>query len=95
MKQFAGRLWVSEAGHHIARVRLHATDTVSIGWGVIARVEPGSGFDFVRKMVGDAWAPSELTLEGTGHTLLFRRFQVKTVTTYTQHQPYTPPAGGY
>jgi hypothetical protein len=91
MKQVAGRLWISEADHAIARLRLHATDPVSIGWGVIARLEPGSGFDYVRKRIGSAWLPSELTIEGKGRTLLFRRFEVKTVTTYTHHQPYTPP----
>jgi hypothetical protein len=88
MKRFAGRIWVAERGHHIARVRLHAKDDVSVGWGVVARVDPGSGFDYVRKRVGDSWLPSVLTIEGSGRTLLFRRFQVKTVTTYTKHQPY-------
>jgi len=66
-------------------------DHLSIGWGVVARVEPGSGFDYVRTRVADAWLPSALTVEGSGRTLLFRRFEVKTVTTYTRHQPYTPP----
>jgi len=89
MKQFAGRMWVSEADHRIARLRLHAIDDVSIGWGVVARIDPGSGFDFVRKRIGDSWLPSELTIEGSGRTLLFRRFQFKTVTTYSRHQPYT------
>jgi hypothetical protein len=91
MKQFAGRLWISESDHAIARLRLHSVDQVSIGWGVVARVEPGSGFDYVRKRIGTAWLPSELTIEGKGRTLLFRRFEVKTVTTYTHHQPFTPP----
>lgn len=89
MKQFAGRLWVSEGDHHIARVRLHAMDTVSVGWGVVARVEPGSGFDFVRRRFNGTWVASELTIEGSGRTLLFRKFQIKTVTTYSDHQPHT------
>jgi hypothetical protein len=91
MKQFAGRVWISEPDHAIVRLRLHSVDQVSIGWGVVARVEPGSGFDYVRKRVDAAWLPSELTIEGKGRTLLFRRFEVKTVTTYTRHQPFTPP----
>jgi hypothetical protein len=93
MKQFTGRLWVSEPDHHIARVQLRATDSVSVGWGVVARVEPGSGFDLVRKKIGDTWVASTLTVEGSGRTLMFRRFEVKTVTTYSQHRPYTPPPG--
>jgi len=94
MKQFAGRLWISEADKHLARVQLHAQDSVSIGWGVVARVEPGSGFDFVRKKVGGSWVASELTVQGSGRTLMFRHFEVKSVTTYSNHQPYTPRSGG-
>ena len=90
MKQFAGRMWVSEADYHIARVRLYATDSVSVGWGVVARVEPGSGFDLVRRKFAGEWVASELTIEGSGRTLLFRKFQIKTVTTYSNHQPYRP-----
>jgi hypothetical protein len=93
MKKFAGRMWVAEAGRHIARVRLHAIDDVSIGWGVVAQIEAGSGFDYLRKRFGDAWAPLQLTIEGSGRTLLFRRFQVKTVTTYSNHQPYSGSPG--
>jgi hypothetical protein len=88
MKQFAGRMWLSD-GYHIARVRLHAVDSVSVGWGVVARVDPGSGFDFVRKNFAGAWVASELTIEGSGRTLLFRKFEIKTVTKYSGHRPYS------
>ena len=93
MKKMEGRMWVAEAGHHIARLQLRAFEDLSIGWGVVARVEAGSGFDYVRKRVGDAWLPSELTLEGAGRTLLFRRFEVRTVTTYSNHQLYKQNQG--
>ncbi len=86
MKQFSGQMWVSEPGYHIARLDLRALDDVSIGWGVVARIHSGSGFTFVRKKIEDAWLPSELTVEGSGRTLLFRKFQVKTVTTYSDHK---------
>ena len=55
MKQFAGKLWVAADDYRLARVQLHAIDSVSVGWGVVARVERGSGFDFVRKKVAGAW----------------------------------------
>ena len=92
MKQFAGKLWVSERDYRLARVQLHAIDSVSVGWGVVARVEPGSGFDFVRKKVAGAWVASVLTIEASGRTLLFRKFQIKSVTTYSGHQLFTAPA---
>ncbi|HET7218365.1 MAG TPA: hypothetical protein VFJ02_09965 [Vicinamibacterales bacterium] len=87
MKLSEGRMWVAENGHHVARLRIHAVDDLSIGWGVVARVDPGSGFDYIRKRIGDTWVPLELAIEGSGRTLLFRRFQVKTVTTYSDHRP--------
>jgi hypothetical protein len=92
MKRFAGRVWVAEADHSIAKLSLHAMQDVTVGLGFVARIEPGSGFDYVRTKMFGVWLPSVLTVEGSGRTLLFRRFHVKTVTTYTQHQPYTPPA---
>ena len=90
MKKMTGRLWIAETGHHIARLRLRATDDLSIGWGVVARVETGSGFEYVRKRIGADWVPLELTVEGSGRTLLFRRFSVKTVTIYSNHQRWSP-----
>jgi hypothetical protein len=91
MKQFAGKLWVSEGDYRLARVQLHAIDSVSVGWGVVARVERGSGFDFVRRKVAGAWVASELTIEATGRTLMFRTFQIKSVTKYSDHQPFIAP----
>jgi hypothetical protein len=60
-----------------------------VGWGVVARVDRGSGFDFVRRKVADTWVASSLTIEGSGTTLMFRSFKVKTVTTYRGHRPYS------
>jgi hypothetical protein len=90
LKKTRGQMWVSEGQHHIVRLQLRTFEDVSIGWGVVARIEAGSSFDYVRKRVGEAWLPSELKMDGSGRTLLFRRFQVNTVTTYTNHQPYRP-----
>ena len=76
-------------------MQLHAIDSVSVGWGVVARVEPGSGFDFVRKKVAGAWVASVLTIEASGRTLLFRKFHIKSVTAYSGHQPFTAPASSF
>lgn len=95
MKRSEGRMWIAEAGRHIARLSIHAVDDLSIGWGVVARVDPGSGFDYTRKRIGDAWVPLELTIAGSGRTLLFRRFEVRTVTTYSDHRPQNRATGSH
>ena len=90
MKQFAGEVWISESDHQIARVDMRAMDDVSIGWGIVGRVHKGSRFIFGRRKVEDTWLPSEVTFDATGRTLLFRRFEVHTTTTFSDYRRITP-----
>ena len=86
LKQFAGDVWISEADFQIARLDMRAIDDVSIGWGIVGRVQKGSRFVFARRHVQGAWLPSEVTFEATGRTLLFRRFQIHTTTTFSDYR---------
>jgi hypothetical protein len=86
MKQFAGEVWISEADHQIVRLDMRALDDVSIGWGIVGRVHEGSRFVFARRKVEDAWLPAEVTFEASGRTLLFRRFQIATTTTFSDYR---------
>jgi hypothetical protein len=86
LKQFAGDIWISEADYQIARLDMRAIDDVSIGWGIVGRVHKGSRFVFARRHVQGAWLPSEVTFEATGRTMLFRRFQIHTTTTFSDYR---------
>ena len=86
MKQFAGRAWVSERGYQVARLDMRALDDVTIGWGVVGRVHAGSRFLFSRRKFDGAWLPAEVAFEGTGRTLLFRKFHLHAVTTYSGYK---------
>ena len=86
LKQFAGQVWISQRDYQIARLDMRALDDVSIGWGIVGRVHKGSRFVFARRKVEDTWLPSEVTLEATGRTLLFRRFQIATTTTFSGYR---------
>lgn len=86
MKQFDGLLRVAEADHQIATLEMRAIDDVTIGWGIIGRVHEGSRFVFRRRRVHNAWLPSEVIFEASGRTLLFRRFQLRAVTTYSGYR---------
>jgi hypothetical protein len=86
MKQFAGRVWIGEGGYQVARLDMRALDDVTIGWGVVGRVHAGSRFVFSRRKFDGTWLPAEMSFEGTGRTLLFRRFQVHAVTTYSGYK---------
>ena len=86
LKQFAGDVWISESDSQIARLDMQALDDVSIGWGIVGRVHKGSRFVFARRKVEGFWLPSEVTFEATGRTLLFRRFQISTTTTFSDYK---------
>lgn len=86
MKQFAGEVWISESDYQVARLDMRAVDDVSIGWGIVGRVHKGSRFVFARRKVEDTWLPSEVTFDATGRTLLFRKFEVHTTTTFSDYR---------
>lgn len=89
MKQFAGEVWISESDYQIARLDMRAIDDVSIGWGIVGRVHKGSRFIFARRKIEDTWLPSEVTFDATGRSLLFRRFEVHTTTTFSDYRRIT------
>jgi hypothetical protein len=83
MKQFAGYAWFSEHNHQVVRVQMEARDDVSVGWGIVGRLHKGSRIEMSRRKVGDNWLPSRFTFEGSGRTLLFRKFDVSIERTYS------------
>jgi hypothetical protein len=92
MKAFAGRAWVSENDFQIAKIEMQAKSDVTIGWGILGRVHEGSRFVFTRRKFEDAWLPAEVIFDASGRTLLFRRFDIDVVTTYSQYKRISSPA---
>jgi hypothetical protein len=89
MKRFKGRAWVSDDDYQVAKVEMEALDDISIGWGLVGRVHQGSKFTFTRTKVNDeVWLPVEMKFEASGRTLLFRKFQIFTVTSYSDYKKF-------
>jgi hypothetical protein len=90
LKEFQGRIWISESDHEVAALELEACDDVTIGWGFVGRVHEGSRFEFRRRKVENAWLPAEVRFQATGRTLLFRRFDIEAVTSYSDYRRKEP-----
>jgi hypothetical protein len=89
MKRFKGRAWVSDDDWQVAKVEMEALDDINIGWGLVGRVHQGSKFTFSRtKVNGEVWLPVEMKFEASGRTLLFRKFQIFTVTSYSDYKKF-------
>jgi hypothetical protein len=88
-KKFKGRAWVCEDDYQVARVEMEAIDDINIGWGLLGRVHEGSKFTFRRtKVNNEIWLPAEAKFEASGRTLLFRKFQLFTVTSYSDYKKF-------
>ena len=60
MRKFAVRAWVSESDRELVRVDAEAIDTLSMGFGLLARLHKGAKLSFLRTKVNDeVWLPHE------------------------------------
>jgi hypothetical protein len=102
MRKFTVRVWVSESDRELVRVDAEAIDTLSWGFGMLARLHKGSKLSFLRAKVNDeVWLPSRVTFSGSARVGLvavlrrtgttefsgYRKFSVDTSTTYQTPTP--------
>lgn len=76
-KAFTGSVWVDEAAQEVIRVEATAVDTISFGFGLIARLNEGSTVTLHRKPIDDGlWLPTSIRFAGEGRALLVRKLNV-------------------
>ena len=74
---FKGSVWVDEAMREVVRVEATAIDDLSIGMGLIARLNEGTKATLTREPVdGSIWLPTSIRFVGQGRALLFRRLNI-------------------
>ena len=76
-QKFTGTIWVDEAAFEVMRVEAKSTDDITYGGGLVARLDEGTTATVTRRRVGgDVWMPTALTLAGEGRAVLFRKLVV-------------------
>lgn len=75
-KQFKGSVWVDESMREVVRVEATAIDDISIGAGLIARLNEGTKATLTREQVDGTWLPTSVRFVGEGRALLFRRLNI-------------------
>jgi len=90
-----GYAWVDEESHEIVRVTATLRETLSFGWGVLARVHEGSTFEFERRLVdGASWLPLRVRVRATGRALLLKKIRVDELTEYSGFRRLATDDGG-
>ena len=76
-RAFAGKIWVDEKTQEVTRVEATAIDSISYGYGLLARLNEGTVVTLVRKHIGDdVWMPMSIRFQGEGRALLLRKLNV-------------------
>jgi hypothetical protein len=76
-RSFAGKIWVDETTQEVTRVEATAIDTITYGYGLLARLNEGTVVTLVRKhLEDDIWMPISIRFQGEGRALLLRKLKV-------------------
>ena len=72
-QKFGGRVWIDEAAMEVMRLEAKAIEDISFGYGLIARIGEGTIATVTRRRIdGDLWLPTQLTIKGRGRAAVFR-----------------------
>ena len=73
-QRFVGTVWIHEATAEVMRVEATSVESISFGFGLLARLGKGTEATLTRQAVEpDLWMPTQLTLKGRGRAALFLR----------------------
>jgi hypothetical protein len=89
MRNFSGRAWISESDYELVRLDVEAIDTVSFGFGLLARVHKGSQASFRRRKVNDeAWLPAMATYSASARVALVKVMRRGGVSEFSDYKKF-------
>ena len=76
-RAFTGKVWVDEKTQEVIRVEATAIDSISYGYGFLARLNEGTIVTLVRRHIeDDVWMPISIRFQGEGRALLLRKLNI-------------------
>lgn len=90
LQHIAGRVWIAEDDHELVRLEGEIIDPISIGAGLLAKLNKGSTFAFERRKInGEIWLPVKVDILINGRLLLLKGLNMREVIEYSEHKKYT------
>jgi hypothetical protein len=87
---FSGEAWVHETEFEVMQVAATSIDSVSFGWGMIARLNEGAKVRMTRTRSNGVWLPAETRFSGSGRALVVRKVDIDYVSQYFDYAPSDP-----
>ena len=89
MRHLALRAWITEQDHEPMRLEVQLLDKVSFGYGVLGKIQPGSGAVQERRKINDeVWAPVRVEMSMAGRLLVVKRNQ-RQISEFSDFKKYT------
>jgi hypothetical protein len=74
---FTGTIWVDEATEEVTRAEATAIDSITYGYGLLARLNEGTVITLIRQHIDDdIWLPTSIRFQGEGRALLLRKLNI-------------------
>jgi hypothetical protein len=90
LQHISGRAWISEEDHELAKLETQVNDPISIGAGILAKLQRGSTLNFERRKINDEiWLPVKVEVNLNARLLLFKGFNFRQIDEYSDHKKYT------
>ncbi|MEP7304393.1 MAG: hypothetical protein ABJA98_02635 [Acidobacteriota bacterium] len=90
LKKITGRAWIDERDHELIRIELNLEDTISIGFGVLARLNPGAHALYQRRLVNnEIWLPAEVRYTGSARVMLFKGIRLDVASEYSGYKKFS------
>jgi hypothetical protein len=90
MKHVAGRAWVSEDDHQLVRLDAEVFETISIGFGVLAKLEKGTHILSERHKFNDeVWLPARTEILFGARLFMLKGFNIQQIVEYSDHKKFT------
>jgi hypothetical protein len=89
LKHIAGTAWVSESDHELVRIEAEAIDSISIGLGLLAKLQKGARITGERRRFNDeVWLPARVEFSMNARILLLKGMNRREITEYSDHKKY-------
>jgi hypothetical protein len=90
MRRFKVSAWISESDYELVKLEAEVVDTLSFGFGILARLHKGTRFSFERRKVnGEVWLPASMRYSASARVGLVKTIRRGGVSEYSNYRKFT------
>jgi hypothetical protein len=89
LQHIAGRAWISEHDHELVKLEAEVIDPISIGAGLLAKLQKGSTLNVELGKVNDEiWLPMKFEILLNGRVLLLKGLNLRIIVEFSDHKKF-------